>query len=453
MSQRANRSVFSVILIFLVITVAASAEVKLPGIFTSHMVLQRDKPIAIWGWAEADEQVKVSLGSESTEVKATAAGAWRVQFKARPASATPIKLVVKGKGEQLVVDDILVGDVWVGSGQSNMRRDLNGTMHREESIAGAKYPQIRVYHVPKTEVESPATDINANWLTCSPSAVRYFSAVLFHFGERIHKETSIPIGLISSSRSGSPIEPWTVTEERSGKLYNGMIAPLRDFPVKGCLWYQGETNCMYSNGDGFKYFDKQKTLIKGWRQFWGADMPFYFVQLAPWSRPKYFPGKLPAFWEAQVATLKLPKTGMVVTTDLVDVIKDIHPKNKRDVGYRLALWALAKDYGKDVVYSGPLFKGLQIEGNKARVSFAHAAGLKSRDGKALSEFKVAGADGKFVSAQAEIDGDTVVVSADGVTPVQVQFGWHKVANPNLVNGAGLPASPFQSKDWQGGTGE
>jgi sialate O-acetylesterase len=247
------------------------------------------------------------------------------------------------------------------------------------------------------------------------------------------------------------MEPWAVTEKGSGGMYNAMIAPLAKFPITGCIWYQGETNVIKKNG--LSYYDKMNDLIVGWRKHWGDDMPFYFVHIAPWSGGKYEAGQLPALWEGQTKTLNLPHTGMAVVTDLVHNINDIHPSNKHDVGDRLARWALAKKYGKGGVYSGPLLKSVKVEGNKARVSFAHAAGLKSRDGKPLNEFKVAGADGKFVDATAEVDGETVVVSADGVTPVTVQFGWHKVANPNLVNGAGLPAAPFQSKDWQGGTGE
>ena len=204
---------------------------------------------------------------------------------------------------------------------------------------------------------------------------------------------------------------------------------------------------------GLKYADKMKALIEGWRKVWGYDFPFYFVQIAPYAGYK---ASLPDLWEAQVASLKIPGTGMAVTTDLVENIKDIHPQNKFDVGNRLALWALAKEYGKtDLVYSGPLFKAMKVEGSKIRLSFAHVGGgLKSRDGKPLTEFEIAGADGKFVPAEATIDGDTVVVEAKEVaTPTQARFGWRNVANPNLVNKEGLPASPFQTNNWQGGTGE
>jgi sialate O-acetylesterase len=207
--------------------------------------------------------------------------------------------------------------------------------------------------------------------------------------------------------------------------------------------------------NGLKYAGKMKTLIEGWRGAWGRDFSFYFVQIAPWAG-RYEQGQLPALWEAQAATLKIPRTGMAVVADLVDNIKDIHPRNKLDVGNRLARWALARDYGKkDIVVSGPLYKGMAVEGGKVRVQFAHTdGGLKSRDGKPLTEFQIAGEGGEFVPAKAEIDGNEIVVSADGVEkPTQVRFGWHKTAQPNLMNAEGLPAAPFQTRDWQGGTGE
>ncbi|MCH7726968.1 MAG: hypothetical protein IH991_10870 [Planctomycetes bacterium] len=206
--------------------------------------------------------------------------------------------------------------------------------------------------------------------------------------------------------------------------------------------------------NGLSYHDKMKALIEGWRKTWNQNLPFYFVQIAPWSGGGYAPGQLPSLWEAQVASLKIPDTGMAVITDLVDNIGDIHPRNKLDVGNRLARWALAKSYDRKLVYSGPLYKSMEIEGSKVRLSFAHAAGLQSRDEKPLTEFQVAGKDGRFVNAIAEIDGDTISVSAEGVpSPEHVRFGWHKLTKPNLVNEAGLPASPFQTNNWQGGTGE
>ena len=429
------------------------ADVTLPAVIDSHMVLQRDVPLPIWGKAEPGEPVSVQLDERpAVATKADEDGNWKVTLPPVAADGKPHKLSVAGQN-RIELEDILIGEVWVGSGQSNMEWQLRSTNDAEKAIAAAKFPQIRLLHVPKVQKPQPDFDVNAEWKACTPESVVAFSGVLYYYGRKLHEELDVPVGLINSSWGGSPIEPWTVVGEQSGGMYNGMIHPLQPFAVRGAIWYQGETNVMQKNG--LAYYDKMKDLIEGWRKTWGNDrLSFYFVQIAPWSG-RYEPGQLPALWEGQVASLKIPGTGMAVTTDLVDNIADIHPRNKLDVGNRLALWALAKDYGqKDLVYSGPLYESMKVEGNKIRLSFAHTGGgLKSRDDKPLSEFQIAAAEGAFVPAKAVIDGETVVVEADGVEkPARVQFGWHKVANPNLINAEGLPASPFQTKNWQGGVG-
>ena len=266
----------------------------------------------------------------------------------------------------------------------------------KEEVPAANYPKIRLLLVPKTAVAAPAKDVKADWVRCSPKTITTggwggFSAALFYFGQRLHKELDVPVGLIDSSWGGSPIEPWTVAGKNGGGMYNGMIAPLTPLPIRGVIWYQGESNV----GIGLKYYDKMKALIEGWRKVWGYDFPFYFVQLAPLS-VIYQPGSLPPLWQAQVASLKIPGTGMAVITDLVPNIGDIHPAKKFEVGNRLAL-GVAKEYGKrGLVYSGPLYKSMKVEGNKVRLSFAHVTGgLNSRDGKPPREFEIAGADGEF----------------------------------------------------------
>jgi sialate O-acetylesterase len=433
---------------------AARADVKLPKVISSHMVLQRDRALPIWGWADPDEEVTVRLDDATATVKADAQGDWKVVLPAMKADGKAHSMTVSGKNK-IELGDILIGDVWIGSGQSNMEMGIAACDKAKEEIAAANYPKIRLMLVPKVQVAAPAKDVKAEWLECSPKTVAAggwggFSAALYYFGQRLHKELDVPVGLIDSSWGGSPIEPWTVSGNNGGGMYNGMIAPVKPLAIRGVIWYQGEANV----GSGLKYYDKMKALIEGWREVWGYDFPFYFVQLAPFAG--YGPGSLPPLWEAQVASLKIPGTGMAVTTDIVHNIGDIHPRNKFDVGNRLALWVLAKEYGKkDLVYSGPLYKSMTVDGNKIRLAFAHVGGgLKSRDGKPLSEFEIAGADRKFVPAEAAIDGDTVVVEAKEVaSPTQVRFGWRNVANPNLVNKEGLPASPFQTNGWQGGTGE
>lgn len=428
----------------------AGAAVTLPKVIGSHMVLQRDQPLPIWGWADPGEEVVVKFDKATASTKADAKGNWNVVLPAVKADGKVHRMTVSGKNE-IKLENILIGDVWLGSGQSNMKMGIGSCDKGKEQIASANYPKIRLFYVlPPEKKVAPSP-----WAKCSPQTVGTygnwggFSAALYYFGQRLHKDLDVPVGLISSSKGGTSIESWTASGPKSGKRYSGMIAPLKPFAIRGTIWYQGEANV----GDGLKYAGKMKTLIKGWRQAWGYDFPFYFVQLPPWSR--YKRGSLPPIWEAQAASLNIPGTGMVVTTDLVDNIKNVHPKNKFDVGNRLALWALAKDYKKDLVYSGPLYKSTKVKGNKIRLAFAHVGGgLKSRDGQPLREFEIAGIDGKFQPATAVIDGDTVVVEAKEVaSPAHVRFGWRNVPNPNLVNKEGLPASPFKTDNWQGGSGE
>ena len=435
----------------------ARGELQLPKVIGSHMVLQRDVPPVIWGWGTRGEEVTVTLdGDNSATATVDQKGAWQVTLKPVKADGKAHTLVVAGSargGRKIELEDILIGDVWIASGQSNMARSLAWSDGGAKAVKEANHPAIRLFSVERVRLAAPATDVQATWKVCSPDTVPGFSAVLYHFGRRLREDVDIPLGLIHASWGGSAIEPWL----GGGVMYNGMIAPLVSSRIQGVIWYQGETNVF--NQNGFAYFDKMKALIEGWRNAWGTEFPFYFVQLAPCTGQYgagYAPGQLPALWEAQVASLGIPKTGMAVTTDLVHNIGDIHPRNKRDVGNRLALWALAKEYGKDdLVYSGPLYKSMKAEGNKIRIAFAHTGGgLKSRDSQPLTEFQIAGADGNFVPATAAIDGETVVVHSDQVaSPTQVRFGWHKTANPNLVNQEGLPASPFQTEGWRGGTAE
>jgi sialate O-acetylesterase len=442
---------FSVCIAALGLSFAATAraDVKLPAVIDSHMVLQRDRPLPIWGWADPGEEVTVMLDAQKASAKADEKGHWKVTLKPVQADGKAHTMTIAGKNT-IVLEDLLIGEVWLGSGQSNMQWAINQSKGAKETIAAADKPLVRLFNVPLVQNSTPAKDVKAKWAVCSSKNVGGFSAVLYHFGVRLQNELNVPVGLINASWGGSRIEPWLVEEKSSGGMYNGMIAPVQPFALRGFTWYQGESNV----GEGMKYRDKMETLIKGWRRVWGADLPFYHVQIAPFSG--YGADKLPPLWEAQVASLKIPGTGMVVCTDLVDNVGDIHPSNKQPYGERLALWALAKDYGKkDLVYSGPIYKSMKVEGANIRVSFAHVGGgLQARGGKALSEFEVAGKDGKFVAAEATIDGSTVIVQAQGVAePTQVRFGWRNTANPNLMNKEGLPASPFRSLDWQGGTAE
>lgn len=441
---------------------ALHADVKLPQIFADHMVLQRDRELAVWGWADAGEEVTVSVAGQTASTTANDTGKWSLKLKPLKAG-DPVSLTVKGKNE-IVLNDVLVGDVWICSGQSNMEWPVAASDNPQEEIAAANHPNIRLFHIKKTPKAVPSEELvlESSWQACTPESIPRFSAVGYFFGRKLNQELGVPIGLINTSWGGTRIEPWTppvgfdsvdavkdldqpleegkYNQQSPTALYNGMVYGFVPFGVKGAIWYQGESN----RGEGMLYYEKMKALIQGWRTvFENPEMPFLFVQLAPFT----YNGSetaLPEIWEAQTAALSIPNTGMAVTTDITN-LKDIHPRNKQDVGYRLALWALAKTYGKDIVYSGPLYKSMKVEGNKIRLSFDHADGLKAADGKELTWFSIAGEDGEFVEAKATIDDDAVVVWSESVSsPKHVRFGWHQLAEPNLVNGAGLPASPFRT---------
>ncbi|HWB06550.1 MAG TPA: sialate O-acetylesterase [Verrucomicrobiales bacterium] len=449
--------------------VSAFADVTLPSVVSSHMVLQRDMPVPVWGWAEAGEKVTVTFAGQTKEATAGADGKWSVKLDALPVNAAPQEMKIKGKNE-VALTDILVGEVWIGSGQSNMQWDVNASMNAKEEIPAANYPNIRLFNVPLVSSPVKKDDLKASWEACSPKSVPKFSAVLYFMGRQLHKELNVPMGLIADSWGGSRIEPWTPIEgfdlvpsqqenakklrengpnieHGSGKLhglYNAMIHPIVPFAIRGAVWYQGESN----NGEGMLYLDRMKALIGGWRAVWKqGDFPFYHVQIAPFTYGGS-PTALAELWEAQTESAKqIPHTGMAVINDIGN-LKDIHPQNKQEAGRRLALIALAKDYGrKDLVYSGPAYASHAVEGNKVRVKFEHTgSGLVSRDGKPLSWFEVAGADGKFVTAEAAIDGKDVVVSAASVMePKAVRFAFNQLAEPNLMNKEGLPAGSFRTK--------
>lgn len=490
----------------------AKAEVSLPAIIGSHMVLQSGTALTIWGWANDGEEVTVSIGEIKATVKADANGDWLVKLPPMPSNAEPVEMTVTGTNT-IQLTDVLVGEVWIGSGQSNMQWSVAASDNAAEEIAAANYPKIRLFSVPLVPAGRPAKNVNAAWTVCTPDVVKPFSAVCYYFGRELHKSLNVPVGMIASSWGGTAIQPWippaglegvpelegerkqlealrtsyqaalknklpelkawlNVAEKaivagqpiaeppampanpvnsNSGitGLYNGMIHPLAPFAIRGALWYQGEANV----GQGMHYHDLMKGLILGWRTAWSqGDFPFLFVQLAPFQ----YGGNavaLPELWEAQTATLKVPNSGMAVTTDISD-IRDIHPRNKQEVGRRLALWALAKSYGKsDVVYSGPIYDSMSVEEKRIRLKFQHAdGGLTARDGKPLNWFSIAAADKKFVPATATIDGESVVVeSAEVSSPVAVRFGWNQIAEPNLANQAGLPASPFRTDNWSDAT--
>lgn len=393
--------VSTVVGLLLAAPLTASADVRLPHVFGNHMVLQRDAELPIWGWADADEQVTVKLGEATAMTTPDDDGRWAVVLPAMSAGGSHTLTVTGNNSIELT--DVLIGEVWVCSGQSNMEWPVTRANNPQEEIAAAKWPQIRLFHIPRTPAGTPQTDVDADWKVCSPETIPNFTAVGYFFGRDLHRELDVPIGLIESAWGGTRIEPWTPVpgfrsvpdlssigddvirkrgeqQVRIGEslktdrkapphplanrgaptgLYNGMIHPIVPFAIRGAIWYQGEANRRDRGG----YEGKMHALINGWREVWGqGNFPFLFTQLAPYNYGEDTT-MLPEVWEAQEKALAVPNAGMVVTVDIGNP-KDIHPRNKQDVGRRLALWALAKTYGRDeLVYSGPLYESMSVSGS------------------------------------------------------------------------------------------
>jgi sialate O-acetylesterase len=443
---------------------------KLPAFFSDNMVLEQKSRAAIWGWAQPGATVRVmgSWNGKAVTGVADDNGKWKVSLPTVKAGG-PYYIRVGAGSDSLVMRGVWLGEVWLASGQSNMNYPIarlaswrKGVDNYEQEIAGAKDSLIRMFTVEQAAANSPQDDVKGSWQVCSPSTAGNFSAVAYYFAREIRKRTGFPVGIIHSSVGGTPAEAWTqkevldtlslsqpAGEPASGTkapsvLYNGMIHPLAPYTIKGILWYQGE-----SNSDRFmEYRRLLPALIASWRGEWGEELPFYFVQIAP----QY--SKVPGIREAQLFTyMKVPRTGMVVITDAGDSL-NIHPTNKKIVGHRLALWALAKDYGeKGLVYSGPVYKNMSVEGGSVRLLFDFADGglrgvVRGVAGGGLSAFTIAGADSVFVPARARIEGTTVVVFSERVKkPLAVRFAWKNFPRPDLYNAAGLPASPFRTDDW------
>jgi sialate O-acetylesterase len=524
-----------------------SADVTMPAIFDDHMVLQQSAKLPIWGTAAPGENVTVTIGGDTGSATADGEGKWMVSLAKLPASTTPTTLTVKGKNT-LTFSDVLVGDVWVCSGQSNMEFGIGNEYDANDQIAKADHPLLRLFLVLHKTSFTPASDIPrmagqraGHWVVCTPENVKNiggwngFSGVGYFFGSEIQKTTGQPVGLIGTYWGGTPAQSWTSLEtlksvptlahyatlfasteanfaqaskdypaklaaynaelakwkEQAGippnvsvdnaartkaaaaklppppkppampdggpwnpsSLYNGMIAPLVPYAIKGAIWYQGESNA----GQGVEYATLFPDMITDWREKWGeGDFPFLFVQLAKYADPNVGFAQIR---EAQLKTLSLTNTGMAVAYDVGDE-KDIHPKDKYDVGQRLALAARHLAYGQDLVYSGPIYDKMQVDGGAIRVSFTQVGGglvigkapwtppgAPPLPDATLAGFTIAGADQNWAPADAKIDGNSVVVSSPQVPqPVAVRYAY-PVAEGNLYNKEGLPASPFRTDDW------
>jgi len=507
------------------IACTARADVRLPAVISDHMVLQSNAADAIWGWAAPQESISVSIAGQTKSATADASGKWSVRLDPLAASSQPQTLTIKGKNT-LTIHDVLVGEVWLASGQSNMAMQLNGPLHGfvdrgAEEVAAAKYPSIRVFQhdAPFAIYELPvppakaADDRPGKWIVCSPETASNLSAIGYFFARDLHQYTKAPVGIITSAVGGTPIEGWTSLDAQQkeatlkplledwekrltgfdpakeqaafleakekwlkvraaatkagqpapkapapfknigvmtpGGLFNGMIAPLVPYTIRGVIWYQGERNA--AGPFTGLYGTQLQTLIADWRARWGHEFHFAWVQLPGFQKPQTLPVE-PKGWGAAVRdemrkTLSVPRTSMAITIDLGGE-KAGHPTNKSDFGTRLSRVVLHDVYGDTKPgWTGPLFRSATREGDKMILTFDHAAGLRARAGD-LAGFAIAGKDKKFVWADARIDGDKVIVSNAKVSePTAVRYSW--AANPkgNLVNGAALPASPFRTDDW------
>jgi len=487
------------------------AEVKLASPFTSHMVLQRDMKVPVWGVADAGENVTVEFAGQKISTTAGADGKWRVDLKPLDASAESRTFTVTGSktAQSVTLDDVLVGEVWLASGQSNMtfpvsksRGSYAGLLNEEQEIAAANYPLIRMFTAKDTKSYEPHSAVGGEWLVCSPETVPGFSAVGYLFARDLQKELNVPVGIVTVAYGAScaeawmsrealsdpqfkfmldsldecekyyqtapadrpavmPLHPTPINKPRAANprlsdpmqdqhfatvLFNGMLNPVIPYAIRGAIWYQGESICWGTPGLNL-YGDVQRAMIKDWRARWGeGDFPFYLVQL---------PGQQnisnnPRIREEQASVLTVPNTGMAVTIDTGEA-KNVHPHNKEPLGDRLTRIALANTYGKKIEFSGPTYESMKVEGGAIRVTFSHlGGGLVAKDG-ALKGFQIAGADQKFVDAEAKIDGDALVISSAQVAaPVAVRYAWDDYPEGmgcNLYNAAGLPAAPFRSDKW------
>ncbi len=504
----------------LCLKVPAVPGIELPTMFGRHAVLQREEAVPVWGWGKPGEVVRVTFAGQSKRTTADDKGNWRVELDALEASASGQVLEVTGtESGRLRVPDLLVGEVWMASGQSNMQWALSSTERAKQDIPRADHPAIRMFLTDLVTAASPRRRVGGEWNVTTPQNAGKFSAVGYYYALKLHAEVGVPVGIIRTAWGGKPSEAFTsrkmlmskpegrallqkldaetrrfdlgraeaqyekkleawekvrkanraekdpkkrkklprkpqkpsppaLSPNRPGAIYNGMIHPWAGYAMKGAIWYQGESNA----GRAKEYETIFPLLIQDWRKRWKRELPFYFVQLANFRMPTSKPGQASSWAELQNAqrlALRLPKTGMAVIND-IGAARDIHPRNKKDVGERLARWALANEYGsKDVVVSGPLYRDFKVDGSRVRISFEYAEGLKTCDGGEPGRFEIAGRDQVWHWGKAVIDGQAVLVASEEVPePVAVRYAW--ASNPegaNLVNAAELPASLFRTDSW------
>lgn len=449
-----------------VVPVTLQAQLRLPALFGDNMVFQRNTQAPVWGWAYpgADVSIRASWNNEEVKAKASSMGTWSAALST-PDAGGPYTVTVTS-GSEITLQNVMVGEVWICSGQSNMEWSMSASADGREDIASANAPGVRLFHVPKAGADYPQEIGEGTWKITTPENVGGFSAVGYYFGRRLHEELGVPIGLINVSWGGTPAEVW-IPEDRvtsnsrfveangkqrndprwpstPGVVYNAMIHPLVPAAIAGAIWYQGEGN----TAAPLIYKELMQQLIEGWREAFHKDFPFYYVQIAPFNYGEVERGTL--IREQQVNLLEVPRTGMVVISDHVENVNDIHPRYKKPVGERLANLALNDTYGRsEIIARSPVYKKMAVEKNRIRIWFENVPSGLVAKGKELTEFQIAGEDRKFVPAKARIDGATVVVSSKEVKkPVAVRFGWPNNSVPNLFTTEGLPVSCFRTDQWE-----
>lgn len=502
------------VLASILVACSLRAEVKPAPLFADHMVLQRGQVLPVWGWADPGETVTVKFAGQTLGATADAQGDWRVNLNPVTGS-DPLEMTISGKNE-VVIKDILMGEVWLCSGQSNMAMRVQSCRDFAQEKEAANFPKIRHYQIKNRVCPDPTRTLEGQWTVCSPETVGSYTAAGYFFARSLFRELDVPIGIVHSSWGGTPAEAWTSWQDLEEKenlkpileryqkaledypknkevwekkvaewkeqvekdkaagkpnnsrqprppmnethyqrpcgLYNGMILSLVPFAIRGAIWYQGESNA----GRGKQYEELLETMISNWRRIWGqGDFPFYIVQLANFQTEQKDPNERSSWAELRESQTKVgygyANCGLATIIDIGEA-KDIHPKNKQDVGDRLAKAALALTYGKNVVYSGPTYKAMTVEGNAVRLSFDHLGSGLMNKGDEVKGFVIAGEDKKFVWANAVIDGNTVVVSSPEVSePKAVRYGWANNPPCTLYNQEGLPAVPFRTDDWPGVT--
>lgn len=449
----------SLILLSLMLSTDCFSNVSLPAIFSDNMVLQRNSKVSIWGWAKPGEivQIEPSWKSDSLGTKVGKNGFWKLELET-PDLREPQEIVIKGYNT-IRLKNVLLGEVWLVSGQSNMEWSAAaGIEGGQKAISEAKNPNIRFFTVANRVADCPQQDLDGQWTESTPETMKNFSAVAYFFGKKLQEELDVPVGLINSTWGGTPAEVWMPYEaienneelakaakmlpdvewgpRQPGLLYNAMIAPITQFDLKGILWYQGESNV--DNADYYEHIFS--TLINAWRQEWQKQLPFFFAQIAPYEYGDNFNGV--KIRDAQRRTLKLPSTGMVMTSDIGN-INDIHPRDKIDVGHRFANLALAEIYGKDLKAHAPVLTSAQKDGRKVILNLEHAEGLHLDEQQAESQFELAGADEVFYPAKPRLQkGQIFLMSKEVKEPQYVRFSWGNTSISNIFNSSGLPLSSF-----------